>query len=169
MCDIRCISIKNIFRFIICQCVLPFKCNSCDTVGKEIYTVVCKLFSCICFFIEQIRTRWKQTETELTISNSAVMSLISMTNLSFSFSNFAALFLACSKRSSSSVILASSLRLFDGKGSYKMRSWMFHRWEVTSQSYRGVISTFSGGGAKFFLIFQCHRTIEKMEKIALYM
>ena len=33
---------------------------------------------------------------------------------------------------------------------------------------RGVISTFSWGGQIFF-IFQCHRTIEKLEKTALYM
>ena len=29
---------------------------------------------------------------------------------------------------------------------------------------RGIISTFSWGGPNFFYIFQCHRTIEKLEK-----
>ena len=32
------------------------------------------------------------------------------------------------------------------------------------EELRGVISTFFLGGAKDFFIFQCHRTIEKLEK-----
>ena len=31
------------------------------------------------------------------------------------------------------------------------------------RAHRGVISTFSWGGPKIFFIFQCHRTIEKLE------
>ena len=34
---------------------------------------------------------------------------------------------------------------------------------VAHSVVRGVISTFSWGGAKFLFIFQCHRTIEKLE------
>ena len=40
---------------------------------------------------------------------------------------------------------------------------------LSSVANRGVISTFSWGGPKFFYIFQCHQTIEKLEKTALYM